>query len=170
MKIVSIFAPHLYSFEFDDGPNELSRLFDFWTDEEQLNDYFEINNEVLKYEKVDIEEAITQTIDNADLLYDLLSENRANLDGLFQTLSANSSHVVLLPKYKAKKRWLRLYAIKINSNFYVITGGAIKQSQEMRDNQLTREELIKLERCRNFLIDNGIFDSDSLIDFVEFEF
>jgi len=40
----------------------------------------------------------------------------------------------------------------------------------MRDNQLTREELNKLERCRNFLIDNGIFDSDSLIDFVEFEF
>jgi hypothetical protein len=170
MEIVSIFAPYLHSFEFDDGLDELSRLFDFWTDEEQLNDYFEINNEVLKYEKVVIEEAITQTIENADLLYDLLSENRANLDGLFQTLSANSSHVVFLPKYKVKKRWLRLYAIKIDSNYYVITGGAIKQSQEMRDHQLTREELNKLERCRNFLIDNGIFDSDSLIDFVEFEF
>jgi hypothetical protein len=103
MKIVSIFAPHLHSFEFDDSPDELSRLFDFWTDEEQLNEYFEINNEVLKHEKVDIEEAITQTIENADLLYDLLSQNRANLDGLFQNLSANSSHVIFYLSTKQKK-------------------------------------------------------------------
>jgi hypothetical protein len=61
-----------------------------------------------------------------------------------------------------------LYAIKIDSSYYVVTGGAIKQSQEMRDHLLTREELKKLEQCRNFLIDNDIFDSDSLIDFVEF--
>jgi len=170
MKIVPIFAPYLHSFKFANSPDELSRLFDLWSDTVQLYDYFRINSDVLKYEKIGIDEAITQTIEYADLLYDLLSENRANLDDLFQALSNYSSCIKLLPKYKSKKRWLRLYAIKIDSNYYVITGGAIKQSQEMRGHPLTREELKKLEQCRNFLIDNDIFDSDSLMDFVEFEF
>lgn len=170
MKIVRIFAPYLHSFKFHDGPDELKRLFDFWTDEEQLYDYFKTNSEVLKYEKIDIEEAITQTIENADLFFDLLTENKANLDKLFQTLSINPYPVKHLTEYKSKKKWLRLYAIKIESNYYVITGGAIKQSQRMQDNPLTQEELKKLDQCRNFLIDNGVFDSDSLINFVELEF
>ncbi|MDP3644326.1 MAG: hypothetical protein Q8S54_14200 [Bacteroidota bacterium] len=168
MEIVPIFTPYLHSFKFDNGIDELSRLFEMWTDTEQLYDYFRMNSDVLKYEKIDIDEAVTQTIENSDLLYDLLSENRANLDDLFQPLSNNSAQIKLLPKCKSKKRWLRLYAINIDSSYYVVTGGAIKQSQEMRDHLLTREELKKLEQCRNFLIDNDIFDSDSLMDFVEF--
>ena len=167
MEIVPIFAPYLHSFKFCKGSDELSRLFDMWTDAEQLYDYFRINSDVLKYEKIDIDEAVILTIENADHLYDLLSDNRANLDDLFETLSRDSLQIKLLPKFKSKKRWLRLYAIKIDSRYYVITGGAIKQSQEMRDNALTREELKKLEQCRNFLIDNDIFDSGSFMDFVE---
>jgi hypothetical protein len=169
MKIVPIFVPYLHSFKFDDGPDELSRLFNLWTDAEQLYDYFLVNNDLLRFEAINIDEAITQSIKYSDLLYELLSENRNILDILFQPLSDSSFHIGLLPKYKAKKRWLRLYAIKIDSNYYVITGGAIKQSQEMRGHLITEEELRKLEQCRNFLIDNNIFDSDSLMDFVQFD-
>jgi len=56
-----------------------------------------------------------------------------------------------------------IYSIKI-------TGGAIKQSQKMEDNLYTRVVLVKLEKCRDYLIENGIFDSDSFFDFYEMEF
>ena len=170
MKIVPIFAPYLHSFQFDEGLDELSRLFDFWTDQEELREHFQIHHEVLEFYNVEIEEAIEQTIDNADSLYDLLSENKNSLDCLFENLSPNASQTIRLPHSKSKRKWLRLYAIKIESNYYVITGGAIKQSQKMQDHPQTVEELQKLDKCRNYLISEGIFDSDSMIDFIEFEF
>jgi hypothetical protein len=98
-----------------------------------------------------------------------LSTNRELLDKLFRSLSKNSLQAQQLPKYKSVKKWLRIYAIRIESNYYVVTGGAIKQSQKMEDHILTRAELKKLEQCRNFLIEKGVFDADSLIDFVEFD-
>ena len=170
MKIVRIFAPFLWSFKYDDGPDELSRLYDFWTNQEELRNYFETNNYVLAYYNIDIEEAIEETIENADKLYDLLSENREKLDDLFKPLSLYKFRVGNLPHFKSKKKWLRLYAIKIEANYYVITGGAIKQSQTMQGNTQTNEELEKLSKCRNYLISNGVFDTDSMIDFIELEF
>jgi len=170
MKIVPIFASYLYSFQFKEGSDELSSLFDFWTNQEELRTYFQVHQDVLTYYHTDIEEAIGQTIENAESLYDLLSENKKNLDGLFQPLSANSFSVKQLPHYKSRRKWLRIYAIKIESNYYVITGGAIKQLQTMQDHPDTNAEFIKLKKCRDYLISNGVFDPDSLIDFIEFEF
>ena len=170
MKIVRIFAPYLWSFKFNEGPDELSRLYELWTNQEELRDYFQNNNDVLAFYNIDIEEAIEETIENADNLYDLLSENRENLDDLFNPLSRYKFPVLNLPHYKSKRKWLRLYAIKIEANYYVITGGAIKQSQKMQENPITNNELDKLALCRNFLITNGVFDSDSMIDFIELEF
>ena len=67
MKIVPIFAPYLHSFKFGNSPDELNRLFDMRTDTVQLYDYFKINSDVLYYEKIGIDEAITQTIEYANL-------------------------------------------------------------------------------------------------------
>jgi len=171
MKIVTIFAPHLYSFSFKNKTDELSRLFDFWTNQKLLRDYFEKNNSVLEFENIDIEEAISETIENADLLFELLSEHKNNLDGLFEALSTKENDSKFLHKQKSKKKWLRLYAIKIESNYYVITGGAIKQSQTMQQHPDTNDEFKKLESCRNYLIDNNVFDADSFNDFLyELEF
>ena len=70
-----------------------------------------------------------------------------------------------------KEKLLRLYAIKIEFNYYVITGGAIKQSQTMQQHPDTNDEFKKLESCRNYLIDNNVFDADSFNDFLyELEF
>ena len=171
MKIVTIFAPHLYSFSFKNKTDELSRLFDFWTNQKLLRDYFEKNNSVFEFENIDIEEAISETIENAELLFELLSEHKNDLNGLFEALSTKENDSKFLHKQKSKRKWLRLYAIKIESNYYVITGGAIKQSQTMQQHPDTNEESKKLESCRNYLIDNNVFDADSFNDFLyELEF
>lgn len=171
MKIVTIFAHHLYAFSFKNKTDELSRLYDFWTNQKLLRDYFEKNNSVLEFENIDIEEAISETIENAELLFELLSEHKNDLDGLFEALSTKENDSKFLHKQKSRRKWLRLYAIKIESNYYVITGGAIKQSQTMQQHPDTNEESKKLESCRNYLIDNNVFDADSFNDFFyELEF
>ncbi len=66
-----------------------------------------------------------------------------------------------LAKQKSKRRWLRLYALRIDANTYVITGGAIKLTHKMGERLHTAKELDKMELCRNYLKDQGVFDIDS---------
>lgn len=53
------------------------------------------------------------------------------------------------------QRWLRLYGIRLSSNCYLITGGAIKLTKDMRRPYL-ENELKKLELAKRFLRNNGI--------------
>ena len=65
--------------------------------------------------------------------------------------------------------WLRIYAIKIQSGVYLVTGGAIKLTHEMRERSHTLVELAKMEHVRNYLLDNGVFDLDSFNDYIDNE-
>ena len=62
--------------------------------------------------------------------------------------------------------WLRLYAIKLSQGVYVITGGAIKLTLKMEERSHTKEELVKLEKVRRFLLNEDIINDDSFIDYV----
>lgn len=75
---------------------------------------------------------------------------------------------MLLGKEKGKphrRSWLRLYAIKLSAGIYIITGGAIKLTRTMQDRQHTLIELEKMEKVRNFLLDEKVFDEDSFTDY-----
>ena len=63
--------------------------------------------------------------------------------------------------------WLRVYAIRLEKNVFVVTGGAIKLTHTMQERAHTQEELKKINQCRQFLMDNGVFDSDSFISMIE---
>jgi hypothetical protein len=63
--------------------------------------------------------------------------------------------------------WLRIYAIRFEKNVFVITGGAIKLTPTMQERAHTQQELTKLNLCRQFLMENGVFDSDSFISMIE---
>ena len=99
----------------------------------------------------------------------------ADLDTLFQHLENNRFSEMLLGREKAKGQrlsrpsWLRIYAIKMDSGVYLVTGGAIKLTATMSERSHTMEELAKLERVRNYLIDNGVFDTEGLIDYTNNE-
>ena len=95
----------------------------------------------------------------------------ADLDSIFKPLHNSRTAEILLGKEKAKGfrtsghlSWLRLYAIKLEPQTYVITGGAIKLTYTMNERQHTLSELNRMEMVRNFLIENGVVDLDGIID------
>jgi hypothetical protein len=59
---------------------------------------------------------------------------------------------------------LRIYAIRLEANVYIVTGGAIKLTHLMQDKEHTVLELEKLNKCKAFLKLNGVFDKESFVD------
>jgi hypothetical protein len=58
-------------------------------------------------------------------------------------------------KGRVRKGWLRLYAIRLAANCYMVTGGAIKLTADMKRSHL-EYELKKSEQTKQFLRTNGI--------------
>ena len=99
---------------------------------------------------------------------------KADLDKLFRPLNNSRTSEVLLGKEKARLKekirhhpsWLRIYALKLTSGIYIITGGAIKLTAAMQERKHTLIELQKMEDVRNFLISENIIDNKSFIDYM----
>ena len=165
MKIVTTFVQGLYAFRYGNKLDELERLLDDWNNPEYLESFFEQNENDLLYFGIDIDGAIAETINEADKLKNLLMKlsinNSISLDYSFRPLDNLEFREISLSKQKASRRWLRLYAIKIETNHYVITGGAIKLTHKMQEREHTQKELVKLEKSRNYLQSQDIFDTDS---------
>lgn len=148
----------------DEQLHEFSRLFDFWNDQDKLRTFFEDNEQDLNeeyWEGISIDDAIKKTRKEALDLESLLieyaeSENlhKQNLSMLFRPLT-NGRIVKQFEKDKAKvdgkKTWLRIYAIRIEANLFVICGGAIKLRATLNDRDYLLNELEKLEVTRDYL-------------------
>ena len=94
-----------------------------------------------------------------------------NLDELFKPLDITDTRMSELTREKARNwardrhaSWLRIYAIRLEPNVYVVTGGAIKLSRTMQEREHAARELDKLNRCKAFLKANGVFDQDSFVE------
>ena len=158
--------------------NILSVLFDRWNDVLWLRRFFRENmNDLASYFKItDVNQAIYDTIEESNkiecLIMDISPE--ADLDKLFRPLNNNRTSEMLLEKEKARLKerirhhpsWLRIYALKLTSGIYIITGGAIKLTTTMQERQHTLIELQKMENVRNFLINENIIDNESFIDYM----
>lgn len=169
----------LWSVRYDnEDDNALATLFDNWNDVLWLRSFFKNNiNDLSSYFRVtDVNQAIYDTIEESDkiecLIMDLSPD--ADLDRLFRPLSNNRTSDTLLGKEKARLKecisnhasWLRIYALKLSSGIYIITGGAIKLTATMQERQHTLIELQKMENVRNFLINESIIDNESFIDYM----
>ncbi|WP_133998434.1 hypothetical protein [Dinghuibacter silviterrae] len=109
--------------------------------------------------------AVLRTLNEAekmeDLLYDFLEEgfngSVNNLQHLFKPLNNFEYTIANHQKSKARIRngWLRVYAIRLAKNCYLVTGGAIKLSADMKRDHL-QLELKKLELSKQFLRFHGI--------------
>lgn len=62
--------------------------------------------------------------------------------------------------------WLRIYAIKLSEGVYVITGGTIKLTLKMEERDHTRQELLKMDKVRSFLLKENIIDDDSFVEYM----
>jgi hypothetical protein len=170
MKIVSIFANQLFAFHYENEKlNELRRLLKLWNNTEYLFK-FVTSNKLDAPQNIPIYNLISQLINNAnqiDVTLDKISKdpNRA-LEEFFKPLENQEYQIVELSKQKGRNNYLRLFAIKIDNNCFVITGGAIKFHHRNKDRLHTQTEMDKLDNCKNYLKNNGVFDSDSLNDFL----
>ena len=117
-----------------------------------------------------MEQAVKDTLEDIEKIIDIIYENSPDLDAFFQPLGEKDIHILKLQKNKGKPyhfghpSWIRIYALKLESNVYVITGAAIKLSEKMQEKECTKVELKKIEQCRNFLLSEDVFDKDSFID------
>ena len=175
MEIVRIFGSCLFSFKFG-KVNEHQRLFNCWNDPEFLEDFFERNKDDLKnplWNNITPDDAVLKTIQDANSLESRLKQIAKNkrkhreLETLFRPLNDTQTGIVQFRKSKTRQNWLRLYALRIEKNTYVITGGAIKLTRYMQDRNHTTQELSKLDRCRNFLISENLSDTEGIIEAFE---
>ena len=163
----------LWAVRYDnDKENALQRVMSQWSDAEWLADFFTQNiDDLISYFKItNIEDAIFQTMEDRDELACIIMDISpdANLDQFFRPLDNNRIREMLLGKEKGRphrKSWLRLYAIKLTTGIYIITGGAIKLTHTMQEREHTLQELERMEKVRNFLIREGVFDENSFVDY-----
>ena len=169
---------HLWAIKHpEEELDELSNLFRKWTNGEFLFDFFMANFDDLKefFHIERIDEAINDTFEDADDLQELILDfpYTENLDELFKPLDITDSVTRELSREKARNwdrqrhaSWLRIYAVRLEPNVYVVTGGAIKLTRTMQDREHTMIELKKLNNCKTFLKENGVFDQDSFVELI----
>jgi hypothetical protein len=162
MRIHCIFEEikdKLYAVAYDDTQTSvLTELRDQWSDIEWLENFFEANKRDLQggfYGTITVEEAVDQTYDEADRLFEeLLELDGTNLSQLFRPLHnldfRNQDFQEQKAKGKGRQSWLRLYAVH-NDGKYYITGGAIKLTRTMQERPHTDLELRKLRRVKDTL-------------------
>lgn len=171
MKIIDIFANNkLYAFQYKDEPHhELERLLQLWGDPVYLHDFIKQNDKDKPKDRTAYQFAndILFNLDELeDNLYEIANDEKRHFEEFFRPLHNNEYKVVQLSMQKGRKNCLRLYALKIDTNCFVLTGGAIKLTQHMEDRPHTLIELQKIKLCRDFLKSNGVFDQDSLYEFI----
>jgi hypothetical protein len=170
----------LWAVRYDgEADNVLYTLFDQWNDVVWLRSFFQANlTDLQSYFKItDVNKAIYDTIEESERMQCLIMDisPEANLDSLFRPLENSRTVDLLLGKEKARLKegiqkhssWLRIYALKLLSGIYIITGGAIKLTATMQEREHTLAELQKMEKVRNFLLNEHIIDDESFIDYLK---
>lgn len=185
MKIIAIFAVEnnsLLSVQFDKEEfDEFTMLFNQWNDIEYLEQFFEDNKADLQsgfYGNITIEDAIFRTIEEAEILEEYIinvaktgkaNPEKSRLDLLFSPLHKNDYSTQLLQSKaygQGRSSWLRLYAIRIAENLYVVSGGAIKLTNTMNDRSHLLRELEKLKVTQRYLIEIDLLNEDDY-EFIE---
>jgi hypothetical protein len=179
MKIKCIFENSLYAIQYADSPlNEFNKTFDLWANTQKLWEFFKNNYEDLQsghFGAITIEDAVVITLKTAnemeqifvDLSKKTIEDQNKCLGSLFEPLHKRNEGMVL-EKSKAKKNWLRIYALRIGENKYIVTGGAIKLTNAMAERKHTSIELRKLENIRTYLIKNQIISPKDIVEEMEF--
>lgn len=169
---------HLWAVKYPEKEtDELTLLFRNWSNFNYLLDFFLSNLDDLNhfFHIQRIEDAIKDTVADAESLQKLILDlpYTEHLDGLFHPLSITDDRAKELTREKARNwnriqhaSWVRIYAIRIEKDVFLITGGAIKLTPSMQDRPHTQLELDKLNKCKEFLKANGVFDQDSFIDYI----
>lgn len=179
MKIVGIFAildKKLLAVQFEgEDADEFTLAFRNWQDPEWLEDFFEQNKKLLQdgfWGQISVEEAIWITITESEkfekYILDVAKSSsgmrKSTLEGLvFHKLHKtdySTIHVESKAYGSKHKSWLRLFAIKISEELYVVSGSAIKLTRSLQEKAHTNNELAKLKNTKAYLNKIGLLTED----------
>ncbi len=167
----------MFSVQFEGEPiHEFAKCFELWNDPIYLQEFFERNYQDLCnpfWNGITIEEAIIKTRRDARILEKELlyiaqtgkTERLETLSTIFEPLSKDVIQELEKDKAKGLERnsWLRIYAIRVEANLFVVSGGAIKLTKTMNETKHLLLELEKLEVTKQFLKN----DDNDEIEFIE---
>ncbi|MEJ5053428.1 hypothetical protein [Sphingobacterium sp. MYb382] len=168
MEIITIFAERLLSFKYDANfGSEYSKKLSEWENQEFLFTKALENNIGIDC----IDQFFYEVFYDRECLMNLIKDccSRDSLYDVFQNLHLNSHQIQRYEESKMKFRVkehkhrlsrLRLYALRVNNSCFLITGGAIKFTQEMQSHPDTLLELEKLKNGRLFLMKNDFNEED----------
>lgn len=181
MEIIGIYKPYIYSAKFEgEELSEFSKLFselmdidDVW---DFLNEHKEDFNRYL-YQFFDSTfEAAEQVSDEAMEMLSYFEELEDNAnDGAQPDFDSYFKHLdgiykceinyIPVKGYGSKYRptLIRLYAIKLKSNVYVISAGGIKLGKKIQDSPGLKENVFKkIDKTREYLSQFGITDAGDM--------
>lgn len=170
MTVSCIFAERLYSFKYDLHAVCVyhQKLWD-WQDfehiyEKAIENGIDITNIDQFFNEIFFDrEYFRKQIEfhaNSNELF-LLFKSLKNFSSTIESFEQSKAKVFVLPHKRLSR--LRLYSLRVNNTCFVITGGAIKFTNEMKDHPDTLAELDALKNGRRFLIDSD-FGEDDIID------
>lgn len=179
--IEEIFPDYLYSVRYDDRKeNEYYRLFKEWNDKDFLLGFFRdhaqyLNKAIWNELRNDPEASAASAIEDANELEPLIRQLCVNtakgvtpdLDSLFFPLDGKYSYVwskIPMKAYGVKSHsFIRMYAIKLESNVYLIVCGGIKLGKTIQDSPCLKDFVIQnIDMALRYLKENGIIDGEDL--------
>lgn len=184
MDLKSIFVDEttnegLYAIRYDgETLDEFERLLDLWSNTKYVQEYFIQNRKYLEtnhFKNIFIGAATSKVLEEAYELEKLVynyaesgfEKKGHNLQMLFLPLGKQDRipiHQLTKAKIESRKfpRFIRLYAIRIGQNTFVISGGAIKLTKRMEEHKDTKQELEKFELVKSFLREKEIKTEDDI--------
>lgn len=184
MDIQEIYKGCLYSIKFDDADaNEYSRVLSLWKDLDYLVDFFKKyakevdqpfwrevgllpDNPIASAERV-ASEALVLASHIRDLAQNVKDGKLPDFEDFFQPLGGKYSYVRELEPHKSygtfKPSLLRLYAIKFDTNVYLIVFGGIKLGRTIQNSPGLKEQVFnKIDNVISFLKANGIYEEEDI--------
>ncbi len=187
MELFPIFASKLYSIKYDEeAENEFDRLFKLWANIEYVSDFIHKNVRLLQdkfwegYSENDVvmlvrNEAFNFQLGLSQLYHNTINGNFPDFDNKFEPIHLGDigGYYELVEseihgasrKTSPYRTVLRLYAVKVDVNIYVIGGGGIKLTKTYEGTPGLAEEVSKLGRLKQYLIDKEIFNQENLKQF-----
>ena len=184
MEIVEIYKDWLYSITFDEEDlTEYHRVFREWHDLDYLVRFFSEHKDFVNtdfWTKAGLnpenpELSAERVIDEADnlevyirqIVENCSNDTRPDFDEYFHFLGGKYKCLWSLEPVKSygtdSPSLLRLYAIKLDNNCYLIVYGGIKLGDTIQNSPVLRDKVFsKIDSVLSFLRANGITDSEDI--------
>jgi hypothetical protein len=165
IELTRIVPEALWAARFEGNQeNEFDRTFNCWENPEYLDAFFTAHEKDLVkefYGYCSVSQAVSITMSEADAFErQLLKVAQGGvldkrLGDIFKPIDKTARIKIVNEKSKAygtgAKSWLRIYAVRLNYDFFVVSGSAIKLTKTMNEREHLKEELEKLNVLVRFL-------------------